>query len=270
MGLTAFADERVIYGDDDRKEIHQADSYWQKMANSTVGLMYASDLEDLGNDTYKIKGKNYGKSYGLCETEAFREQISAAYCSGSLIAPNIIMTAGHCIRTQSACDRTKLIFDYGYKVGGENLETAKASNVYSCKKLIVSKVEGFGADYALVELDRDVVDREPLQVRRDGEVTQGQALTVIGHPAGLPTKIAGGANVRALKKGYFVANLDTYGGNSGSAVINDQTGLIEGILVRGETDFVYSNGCYKSNICANDKCRGEDVTFVSEVVKYLK
>lgn len=36
-------------------------------------------------------------------------------------------------------------------------------------------------------------------------------------PAGLPTKIAGGATMRdASPNGYYVANLDTYGGNSGS------------------------------------------------------
>ncbi|WP_420540401.1 S46 family peptidase (plasmid) [Paenibacillus polymyxa] len=33
---------------------------------------------------------------------------------------------------------------------------------------------------------------------------------------------------------FFVANLDTYGGNSGSPVFNSDTHEVEGILVRGE------------------------------------
>lgn len=49
-------------------------------------------------------------------------------------------------------------------------------------------------------------------------------------PAGLPQKIAGGAKVRSIQTGFFVANLETDGGNSGSAVFNLSNGVIEGIL----------------------------------------
>lgn len=269
ISAQSFARDRVIYGEDNRKEIHQVDSYWQKKADSTVALFFSSDVEDLKNGRYKLKGDNYGSSQNLCMDEPYREQMSGAFCSGSLVAPNIIMTAGHCVRTDSGCGRTKFIFGFGYKVIGQDLSTVPALEVYSCKKLIVSKLENAGADFALVELDRAVIGHDALEVRREGEITVGQTLTVIGHPAGIPTKVADGARVRSLEKGFFVANLDTYGGNSGSAVINDQTGLVEGILVRGEKDFVFSGGCYKSNVCADDSCSGEDVTNVAEVVKYL-
>ncbi|MEI8190645.1 MAG: hypothetical protein WCI75_13115 [candidate division NC10 bacterium] len=67
----------------------------------------------------------------------------------------------------------------------------------------------------------------------------------------------------ASPNGYFVANLDTYGGNSGSAVFSATTGLVEGILVRGENDYVWKGGCRVSNRCPADGCRGEDVTKVS-------
>ncbi len=69
----------------------------------------------------------------------------------------------------------------------------------------------------------------------------------------------------ASPNGYYVANLDTYGGNSGSAVFNAKTGVIEGILMRGENDYVYKNGCRVSNVCASDACRGEDVTKLSSI-----
>ena len=83
----------------------------------------------------------------------------------------------------------------------------------------------------------------------------------------MPTKIADGANVRNLQGKFFQANLDTYGGNSGSAVFNVETGEVEGILVRGETDYVFNSalGCQVSNLCAADGCRGEDVTYISNV-----
>ena len=57
-----------------------------------------------------------------------------------------------------------------------------------------------------------------------------------------------------------MANLDTYGGNSGSPVFNAQNNKVEGILVRGETDFVSNGQCNVSLVCPSTGCRGEDVT----------
>ena len=52
--------------------------------------------------------------------------------------------------------------------------------------------------------------------------------------------------------------------------INETTGEVEGILVRGETDFVYKNSCRVSNVCADDGCRGEDVTRITDVFDALR
>ncbi len=67
-------------------------------------------------------------------------------------------------------------------------------------------------------------------------------LYVIGHPSGLPTKVADGAQVCTQKGTHFSANLDTYGGNSGSAVFNAKTNEVVGILVRGANDYTYDMG----------------------------
>ncbi len=269
FGVAAHAGERVIYGDDNRTEIHQASPYWQRIADSTVALFNSSDLTDAGNGSYKVGGSNYGSSYNLCEDEPFREQQSAGFCSGSLVGHNLIMTAGHCVRSQSACDRTKFVFGFGYSYAGKDLSSVQALDVYSCKKLVVRKEVSTGADYALVELDRSVVGHEVLAVNRGASASVGTPLVVIGHPAGIPTKVSGGASVRTVKTEHFVANLDTYGGNSGSAVFNESTGLIEGILVRGAQDFVYANGCRKSNVCPNEGCHGEDVTRVDQLTAHI-
>ena len=139
-------------------------------------------------------------------------------------------------------------------------------DVYGCKELIGREQVGDGADWALVRLDRKVVGHAPLKLDLSGSIEKGAPVVVIGHPAGLPTKIAGGAAVRdASNPGFFVANLDTYGGNSGSAVFNELSGLVVGILVRGEEDYVMKGDCRVSNVCANDACRGEDVTKIANV-----
>lgn len=89
---------------------------------------------------------------------------------------------------------------------------------------------------------------------------------MIGHPVGLPLKVADDAVVSDPGDGqtYFEANLDTYGGNSGSAVFNARTGLIEGILVRGAQDFKKGAGdCVVSNVLPGTP-GGESVTKIND------
>ena len=258
----------VIYGDDDRIDVYAANAKLKAMAASTVGLFQGSGVtltED--KQSYRLDTQSYGDSYGLCQDEPFRDQRSGAFCSGSLVAPDIIMTAGHCVTSEDNCKNIKFVFGFSIsKQGGETPSSVPATEVYGCAQLIGRDQQNSGADWSLIKLDRAVSNHAPLKINRSGPPAKGTPLVVIGHPAGLPTKVAGGATVRESDKGgYFTANLDTYGGNSGSAVFNAVTGQIEGILVRGEQDFTYDSArqCRKSNVCPADGCRGEDVTLVS-------
>ena len=68
---------------------------------------------------------------------------------------------------------------------------------------------------------------------------------------------------------FFVANLDTYGGNSGSPVFEEDSDIVEGILVRGDTDFVSNGTCIVSNVCPTTGCGGEDVTRAAEFKDFV-
>lgn len=261
----------VIYGKDNRLDIYEVKSAdWLKRASSTVALMSSTELTK-SNSSYQIDTINYGSSQGLCKNEPYYNQGVAGFCSGSLIGKDIILTAGHCVRSASSCKTTKFVFNFSVNKKGAVPSVVSEDDVYSCKELIHSELSGPNkSDYALVRLDRAVVGRDPLPIRQSGSIADSEGLTVIGHPTGLPTKVADGANVRTNSDiAFFVANLDTYGGNSGSAVFNSATGIIEGILVRGENDFVYKNGCYVSNVCKDSDCRGEDVTRVTEILSHV-
>lgn len=262
---------QVIYGDDDRLDVWQSPNQALKnMAASTVGLFKSGGVSiSQDGKTANLSLESYGDNYGLCKDEPFRDQSSGAFCSGSLVAPNIIMTAGHCVTSAEACKGTKFVFGFSIsKQGGSTPSSVAAGEVYGCAELLGRDQVNDGADWSLIRLDRAVTNHTPLKVNRSGAPAKGTPLIVIGHPAGLPTKIAGGATVREQKNGYFTANLDTYGGNSGSAVFNAVTGQIEGILVRGENDYVYDSAgqCRRSNVCAADGCRGEDVTTIGVIV----
>lgn len=258
----------VIYGTDDRQDYYQADANWKLKADSTVALMRSASLEEQGPVTV-IKTQSYGKSMALCATEPFYEQETAAFCSGFLVAPDTVVTAGHCIRTQQNCESTNFVFGFRLDAAGEQPRSVPTDHVFKCTQLVFSVSVPTGEDFAVAKLDRPVTFAEPLTLRRAGGANAGDGMRVIGHPAGLPLKVAGGAAVRSVKGEYFVANLDTYGGNSGSAVFNETTGEVEGVLVRGEMDFVYQNGCRVSNRCDVAACRGEDVTLIERVLGHL-
>lgn len=261
--------ENVIYGSDGRQDVYQASEALKHLADSTVALIKNADLSQQGASTL-IAGKSFAQSYQLCSSEKFREQNTSAFCSGSLVGPDTIITAGHCITSQSDCVGTSFVFGFAVKSAGVLPAQVSSNEVYRCREIVHRVLQNTGEDYAVIKLDRAVTNHAVLKIRRSGETTVGDPLLVIGHPVGLPTKITTGGKVRSTANtGYLVTNLDTYGGNSGSAVFNAQTLEIEGILVRGEQDFVSQGGCNVSKVCTDDSCRGEDVTRISVLRQYI-
>jgi len=170
------------------------------------------------------------------------------------------------------CATTAFAFDYALLTSNDPAQARSLNidNVYFCDR-IVKREYTRTIDYALIKLDRPVTGRNPLRMSHNYPVV-GTEVTVIGNPSGIPTKVADGAQVRRTQTGYFVANLDTYGGNSGSAVFNTDTLEVMGILVRGERDYIYDqqNSCNVSNICGQDSCLGEEVTHISYVQDVIR
>ena len=263
-GATSFAEDRVIYGNDDRREVSDQanDPVMVEAAESTAVLVRRSSVRtEPGAETAKLPSTTFGQSQNVCRSERFYEQANPGFCSGFLVGKDILVTAGHCIRNRSSCDSTAFIFGFHQKDSVADTTEIPTANVFYCKELIAQELNRSNQnDYAVIRLDRPVEGRTPLKFRSSETISEGTEVTVIGHPSGLPTKIAGGAAVRnSSKETYFIANLDTYGGNSGSAVLNNE-GIVEGILVRGEQDFVSRGTCRVSKECKDNACRGEDVT----------
>jgi hypothetical protein len=166
------------------------------------------------------------------------------------------------------CPRIAVVFGAGYDGKTGDPSRRCAEDVYFCKDVLERVLDRVGADYAVVKVDRPVVGRAPLPLRRVGKIADDEELVLIGNPLGLPTKIAAGGKVLDNTPAHFFrANTDSYGGGSGSAVIGAHSKLVEGILVRGEKDFVQRGDCWVSKACpvGGSPCRGEDVSRATEL-----
>ncbi len=254
---SSAVDAPLIYGADDRAEVYELTDAVERAAAEATVAMIDSSLVTRTPRGYDIDPYDTFQSYyGLCEGEPYLDQPVPADCTGFLVAPDLIVTAGHCITNRSCRSAT---FVFGFEM--LNATTPRLSvdddDVYSCDG-IVSRVNSGTNDYAVVRIDRPVVGRTPLAIRREGRIALGTEVFVSGHPAGLPMKVAGGASVMDNSaRDYFDANLDVYAGNSGSPVLN-RDGVVEGILVRGNEDYAYDRrrGCYTTAECADSGCPG--------------
>ncbi|MBI4350134.1 MAG: trypsin-like peptidase domain-containing protein [Elusimicrobia bacterium] len=278
----ALADSaKTVYGADNRLDYYEAPADMQVLADSVVSLWKAKHVSVTG-DKASLAHANFGEALNLCPSERFREQPLGAFCSGALVGEDMIMTAGHCVTDEAACADTKFVFGYAVKQsGGKAATTLPAGEVYGCKKIVKRDLDkppsGFfgtvisvlanitnrmGPDYALIQLDRKVEGHRPLPVNRGAEPGNGTPLFTIGHPVGLPLKVAGGAAVRNDgPKSYYITDLDAFGGNSGGPVFNARTKMIEGILVLGGQDFVKSPaGCTIAYTVDQNKGIGTGVT----------
>lgn len=276
LSAQAIVKPKTIYGEDNRQDLYEVtDSKLRKMSDPIAAIFYNGrlSLNEDGHFSIQSSYSNRGRALNLCSTEKFRDQPITAYCTGFLVAPDIVATAGHCISDETDCDWSSVVFHFAYTQPNSQVNWTHKDNVYKCKQVIkasFSPAFGFIPDYALIRLDRPVKNITPLQFN-SAALDDNAKLVVMGHPDGMPLKIAAGAYVKKNKKHshFFVTNTDTYGGNSGSPVMNLETGFVEGILVRGPKDYVMKGDCRVSNVCAMDKCSGELVTKGQLVLPHL-
>lgn len=259
---------KTIYGEDDRLDLFEVeDEAVRRLAASTVALLDRGSLIPEEGDRFRLDGQSFGAAQGLCPEEPFFDQPTPAWCSGFLVAPDLVATAGHCLNDASECADVAFVFGFSMIDDKTPRDIVDVSDVYYCQRIIARELDDSGADWALVQLDRPVEGAHPLAIRRSGSIPIGAEVLVIGYPSGLPVKVAGGARVQSIapQPAYFVTNLDVYGGNSGSAVFHSVTHEVEGILVRGEQDFIFEGDCFVSKVCPDDGlgCTGEDVSTVT-------
>ncbi len=265
---------RVVYGVDDRVEVFEANYRMRELAKSTAGMIFSSKLIKTKNGSI-LPPFTLNEVAGVCSSERFESQPIPFVCTGFLVGPDLLVTAGHCVSNKERCSSVSWVFDFKVDPNSKQAPImVNKNNIYKCKEVIDAEYEGF-IDYSLIKLDRPVKGRKPLITRTNGKIKMGTDLAVIGHPTGLPTKVVEGAKVVENKfHEFFQSNLDTFGGNSGSPVFDSSSGTVEGILVRGAKDYEMSDeGCdvvHKTTQNITDFGKyGEGVSRITEI-KTLK
>lgn len=274
LSLNSFAVDKVVYGVDDRKDVYESQNpLYKTLTESTAAMINTSQLTVEANDMLQVRGYTLEED-GVCSDARFAKQVVAANCSGFLVGDQYLVTAGHCITSIADCGTYSWVFGFSNTTEEKTDHVVSKKDVYKCTEIVSRSLDRTTQnDFAFVKLDRKVVGRSPLKFRTEGKIADRAGIVVIGHPSGLPSKIADGANVRTnTNKIFFQATLDTFGGNSGSAVFDSKTGLVEGILVRGETDYVGDpvQNCTRPKVCKETECRGEDVTRITNIKELMK
>lgn len=234
--------QAAVFGVDDRLSISPNSPKAQLARSTAVGVL-SSLVEESSPGKLKLSldlAKNF-----LCEGERFASETSMPYaCSGFLVAPDLLVTAGHCMvnfgevrnEPEMYCEAYHWLFDYKLDASGRPITNEiPADNLRRCKQIIyaVSEDKPPYRDYALVQLDRPVTDRKPLRLSTR-PLPLNSRLHMIGHPLGLPAKLSRNARVfvNNPERGSFITSLDANAGNSGSAVFNAQDEVV-GILIGG-------------------------------------
>jgi hypothetical protein len=267
-----------IYGKDSRRELDDPrNPEWVQEAGDAVALVIdQTDLEDT-DDGFVLGATLLSTQRTLCGTERFADQpaIPARSCTGFLIAPDRLVTAGHCI-DDKRCAQRAFVFGFAYRQDDHEITQVNPEDVYFCERVLARELvpgdDGWSIiDYAIVELDR-VVDGRPPLVLSPARLPDDARLALIGHPEGLPMKVDFGRVVTNWEPFRFFTDLDANGGNSGSPLLDRDSEEVVGILTGGTRDWVWNEEieCYDSHHCdtaGDEGCEGQLATRANVVAE---
>lgn len=203
-----------------------------------------------------------GDLYRLCEKEAFRNQPVAGIGTSFVTSDQLMTTAAHVFSGPLSNYAVVFGFQMINKVGAYE-SFIPSNNIFYPQEISYKSEE---LDIAIFKVDR-FFDRKILP-HEEAPITKDTEVYMIGHPMGIPQKVAVNARVYDISHPeYFYTTLDAFQGNSGSPVFNANTHKVIGVLVSGELDYRWNGQCNESTLCKLPYCKGEKVIRMDRIIR---
>ncbi|WP_342327646.1 serine protease [Pedobacter sp. FW305-3-2-15-E-R2A2] len=233
----------------------------------SVGIVIDKDkLHQISRDEYQLDfSSTLGTTYNLCQSEPFINQPVLGSGTAFVVGKDRLITAGHVF--QGDLSRYAIVFGFELTNASGGIQAIiSADSVYFPKKITRKSEE--------LDLKEFTVDRElkqlPLKLGLTDPVKKGNGVYMIGHPYGLPKKVAANAGVeKDEERDIFYTSLDAFQGNSGSPVFDVVTHRVIGVLVGGQVDFQWQGNCNISTLCKMPYCQGEKAVRISSVADWF-
>lgn len=152
------------------------------------------------------------------------EQSPMSYCSGTLVAPNLFLTASHCVDHSIK----NSVISFNYQLDGTT-GILRDEVFFNIKGVVDSGVEIdsenklHSHDYAILELDGKPGDEFGW---RETYAQQPESVLIIQHPNGEQKQLDAGSDISRDGNYLTYAELDTMGGASGSGVLDKNGNLV--------------------------------------------
>ena len=169
------------------------------------------------------------------------------WCTGTLIADDLFLTAGHCLDSSDAG-----AWQLPHEKGGIALRPAELArefsvdfryetpaqpgaptNQNSAEVLRLEEYRYGGLDYAILRLSDHPGLRNGTARIAPSDAKAGSPIAILQHPAAAPMKVGVGVAARVDGSRISYDTIDTWGGSSGSGILDAQSGKLVGVHTNG-------------------------------------
>lgn len=173
-------------------------------------------------------------------------------CTGTLVAYNMFLTAGHCFDDAADAEGATVLFNHQLDPSGN----PRTPTTHQIVELVEHEDSGDGTlDYALVRLDGSPGYTWGTAAIDGWSPAEDEAITIIQHPGGIAKVIEAGTITTVDASMLTYNNVDTDNGSSGAGILN-ALGQITGVHTQGGCATAGNHGVRMDHILASGSILG--------------